>query len=264
MGCPQLWPLETAKHRYTMLAARLRKHSRESQNITVNTDLAKTMKSAKQLRCSTMTRPSKRQNWADLEAHMEETIIIYHQCSVSNSSESRPLQYPRAGAIHHHSSRLNKLMPRGLESINSYSSMKQCRLSNAIFRQEESYKNMSGVCTQLAQKPHSAWKINTAATAATSMQILFHFATPWHFLNMFIIIHHSFKALQWNTREWFDIEGIVHPKMKIHSLPSHHYADGGVGEVFKSTKHLWSIRGKFCCSRIQYNWSQLWDFLWTS
>ena len=41
-------------------------------------------------------------------------------------------------------------------------------------------------------------------------------------------------------------------KMKLHSLSSHHYADGGVGEVFESTKHIWSLRGKHCCSRIQY------------
>ena len=27
-------------------------------------------------------------------------------------------------------------------------------------------------------------------------------------------------------------KGILHPKMKIHSLSNHHYADGGVGEVF--------------------------------
>ena len=37
--------------------------------------------------------------------------------------------------------------------------------------------------------------------------------------------------------------GIVHPKMKIHSLSSHHYAHGGVGEVFESKKHFWSFRG---------------------
>ena len=38
------------------------------------------------------------------------------------------------------------------------------------------------------------------------------------------------------------IKRIVH--LKIHSLSSHHYADGGAGEVFKSTKHFWSLRGK--------------------
>ena len=29
-------------------------------------------------------------------------------------------------------------------------------------------------------------------------------------------------------------------KGTIHSLSTHHYADGGVGEVFESTKHFWS------------------------
>ena len=29
-------------------------------------------------------------------------------------------------------------------------------------------------------------------------------------------------------------KGIVHPEMKIHSLCTHHYADGGVGEVQKT------------------------------
>ena len=28
-----------------------------------------------------------------------------------------------------------------------------------------------------------------------------------------------------------------------------HYADGGVGEVFASTKHFWSFRGKQRCSQ---------------
>ena len=32
--------------------------------------------------------------------------------------------------------------------------------------------------------------------------------------------------------------------MKIQSISSHHYADGGVGEVFESTRHFWSFRGK--------------------
>ena len=32
------------------------------------------------------------------------------------------------------------------------------------------------------------------------------------------------------------IKGIVHPKMIIHSLSTHPYVDGGVGEVFESTK----------------------------
>ena len=37
------------------------------------------------------------------------------------------------------------------------------------------------------------------------------------------------------------LKGIVHRKMKIHSLSTHHCADGGVGEVFESTKHFWSV-----------------------
>ena len=42
----------------------------------------------------------------------------------------------------------------------------------------------------------------------------------------------------------------------MHSLSTHHYADGGVGEVFVSTKHSWSFWGKLYCSQIQYNWSK--------
>ena len=30
--------------------------------------------------------------------------------------------------------------------------------------------------------------------------------------------------------------------MQIPSLSTHHYADGGVGEVFESTKHFWSLK----------------------
>ena len=30
--------------------------------------------------------------------------------------------------------------------------------------------------------------------------------------------------------------------MKFHSLSTHHYADGGVGDVFESTKHFLSFR----------------------
>ena len=41
--------------------------------------------------------------------------------------------------------------------------------------------------------------------------------------------------------------------MEIHSLSTHHYADGGVGEVFESTKHFRSLRGKQCSRKIQYN-----------
>ena len=40
-----------------------------------------------------------------------------------------------------------------------------------------------------------------------------------------------------------DFKGIVHRKMKIHSLSTHNYADGGVSEVFESTKQFSSLRG---------------------
>ena len=46
------------------------------------------------------------------------------------------------------------------------------------------------------------------------------------------------------------LKGIVHRKMKMHSLATHHDADGGVGEVCESTEHFWSLRGKQCCSQI--------------
>ena len=55
-------------------------------------------------------------------------------------------------------------------------------------------------------------------------------------------------------------KGIVQPKMKMMSLSTHHYADGGVGE---STKHFLSSRGKQCCSQIQYNWSKWWVLIQT-
>ena len=29
--------------------------------------------------------------------------------------------------------------------------------------------------------------------------------------------------------------------MRMHSSSTRHYADGGVGEVFESTKHFWSV-----------------------
>ena len=51
---------------------------------------------------------------------------------------------------------------------------------------------------------------------------------------------------QWHFRDNHTSErllkGIVHPKMRIHSLSTH-----------RNAKHLWSFRGKQCCSRIQYN-----------
>ena len=47
------------------------------------------------------------------------------------------------------------------------------------------------------------------------------------------------------------LKGIVHPKINIHLISTHHYADGGVGKVFESTTHFRSFRGK---QRIQNNW----------
>ena len=47
-------------------------------------------------------------------------------------------------------------------------------------------------------------------------------------------------------------KGIVHRKIKIHSPSSHHCSDGGVGEVFESTKHFLSLRGKRLCIRYNY------------
>ena len=40
--------------------------------------------------------------------------------------------------------------------------------------------------------------------------------------------------------------------MKIHWLSTYHYADGEVGEVFEYTIHFKSLRGKLCCSQVQY------------
>ena len=53
------------------------------------------------------------------------------------------------------------------------------------------------------------------------------------------------------------IKGIVHRKMKMPSFPTHHFADGGAGEVFESTEHIWSFRGQKPYSQIQYNWKKL-------
>ena len=40
------------------------------------------------------------------------------------------------------------------------------------------------------------------------------------------------------------IQGILHPNSIIHSLSTNHCENGGVGEVFDSTKDFWSFRGK--------------------
>ena len=50
------------------------------------------------------------------------------------------------------------------------------------------------------------------------------------------------------------LKGIVHPKILIHALSAHHYADGRLGQVFEDTKQFLSFRGKQHCSQIQYNW----------
>ena len=53
---------------------------------------------------------------------------------------------------------------------------------------------------------------------------------------------------KWNTLLCLSVEppphfkGIVHWKILIHSVSTHHYA------VFESTKHFRSLRGKHCCS----------------
>ena len=46
-----------------------------------------------------------------------------------------------------------------------------------------------------------------------------------------------------------------HRKIQIHSVSTHHYADGGVGEVHESKTNVGVNRGKQCCSQIQYNLS---------
>ena len=54
------------------------------------------------------------------------------------------------------------------------------------------------------------------------------------------------------------VKGIVHPKIKLQSLSTHHCADGGVGQVFESTKHLRRFRGEKLATQrqIQYKWSK--------
>ena len=48
--------------------------------------------------------------------------------------------------------------------------------------------------------------------------------------------------------------------MKVDSLSTHHSSDGGVGEVFESTKPFRSFRGKQSRSQIQYNSSKWWKY----
>ena len=44
--------------------------------------------------------------------------------------------------------------------------------------------------------------------------------------------------------------------MKMNSSSTYHYADGRVGEVFESTKHFRSLRGKQRCSQINLQFLQ--------
>ena len=44
------------------------------------------------------------------------------------------------------------------------------------------------------------------------------------------------KQLHRENVDFGALKGIVHPEIKIHSLSTHHFADGGVGKVFVSTK----------------------------
>ena len=48
------------------------------------------------------------------------------------------------------------------------------------------------------------------------------------------------------------LKEFIHPKMKIHLLSTHHYADGGVGGLFECTKHFES-QGTQRCRVIQFN-----------
>ena len=67
------------------------------------------------------------------------------------------------------------------------------------------------------------------------------------------------KRRKWPMKGWHKVwsdlcdvlKGTVHRKKKNHSLSTHHSSGGGVGEVFDSTKHFWSLRGKQRCSQIQ-------------
>ena len=65
----------------------------------------------------------------------------------------------------------------------------------------------------------------------------------------YTILQHS-VAPHWTLMLQF-VKGIVHPKMNIHKLSTHHYANGGVGEVFEFTRHFWSFRVQQCSSQIQ-------------
>ena len=79
--------------------------------------------------------------------------------------------------------------------------------------------------------------------------VMFKFATRgivWETLRVFCGMN-----MNWD-------EGIVHPNMKIHSLSTHHHADGVGGEVFWVHKIL--LEFQFGCSTV-YEW--IFIFGWT-
>ena len=53
-----------------------------------------------------------------------------------------------------------------------------------------------------------------------------------------------------SLRPFASVKGIVHPNMIIHSFSTLFYADREVGEVFETTKHCWTFRGKQCSSQV--------------
>ena len=77
-----------------------------------------------------------------------------------------------------------------------------------------------------------------------------------------MVVEHNKKG-NMQGRYWGCEKIVGLKKNKMYSLSTHPYADGGVGEVFESTKHFWSLRGKQQCSQIQYSWSQLRPLLQT-
>lgn len=66
-------------------------------------------------------------------------------------------------------------------------------------------------------------------------------------LIVFLYLHSCYKTTQLHSHATNRVKGVVHQKMKTHSLSSHHYVDGEVGDVWESAKHLWSFRGKQSC-----------------
>ena len=81
----------------------------------------------------------------------------------------------------------------------------------------------------------------------------FHVYVPlqmWIFLVVLVVFPYSCRGCHTLLKEEFTQKW----ELFIHSLSPHPYADGGVIEVFESTKHFWSFRSKQCSSTIQYNW----------